>query len=61
MSSRLSSLTTAGSYTLGADCTLTMNFDVGFTFRGTVVAGGDEILFVETDAGTAAGVRARKM
>jgi hypothetical protein len=49
-----------GTYTVAPDCTLAMTFDVGFTFAGVVVDGGREILFVETDPGTALIVTARR-
>lgn len=50
-----------GSYAVNDDCTFTMKFDVGFTFRAVIVDGGREILFVETDPGTALTVKARRI
>jgi len=40
---------------LGAD-----DVDIGFNFSGTVVDGGREIVFVETDPGTTLIVKARR-
>ena len=37
-----------------------MKFDVGFNFSGTIVDGGREIVFVETDPGTTLLVKARR-
>jgi hypothetical protein len=53
-------LALSGSFSVGADCAVQMSFDVGFNFSGTVVDGGREIVFVETDPGTALVVRARR-
>jgi hypothetical protein len=53
-------LALAGSFTVAQDCAVTMKFDVGFNFAGTVVDGGREILFVETDPGTSLTVKARR-
>jgi hypothetical protein len=50
-----------GTYHLDADCSIRMIFDVGFHFAGTVVRGGDQILFLETDPGTSIVVKARRM
>jgi hypothetical protein len=50
-----------GTSMVSADCTLTMSFDIGFTFTGVIVHGGREILFVETDPGTAIVVDARRL
>jgi hypothetical protein len=41
-----------GTYKVNGDCTLTMSFAVGFTFRAIIVDGGKEIRFIETDPGT---------
>jgi hypothetical protein len=38
-----------------------MAFDVGFTFGATIVDGGDEVVFVETDPGTTLIVRATRL
>jgi hypothetical protein len=53
-------LALTGSFTVAQDCALNMKFDVGFNFAGTVVDGGREILFVETDPGTSLTVKARR-
>jgi hypothetical protein len=53
-------LTLTGSYAFTDGCSFRMTFDVGFTFTGTVVDGGDELLFVETDPGTTLTVRAAR-
>lgn len=53
-------LALAGSFGVDADCAVQMVFDVGFVFAGTVVDGGREIVFVETDPGTTLLVRARR-
>ena len=50
----------SGRFTVDAGCAVQMNFDVGFNFAGTVVDGGREIVFVETDPGTTLLVRARR-
>lgn len=54
-------LSLKGSYTVDWDCTLKMYFEVGFTFSGAIVDGGDEINLIETDPGTTLLVKARKM
>jgi len=46
---------------MNSDCTFGMIFDVGFTFDAVIVNGGKEILFVETDPGTALIVKAKKI
>jgi hypothetical protein len=50
----------AGTYSVEADCTVQMKFDAGFNFSGTVIDGGQEIVFVETDPGTTLIVKARR-
>lgn len=50
----------AGSFSVDANCAVQMKFDVGFNFVGTLVDGGREILFVETDPGTTLIVKARR-
>ncbi len=50
----------SGAFSVGADCAVQMKFDVGFTFAGTAVDAGDEILFVQTDPGTTLIVKARR-
>lgn len=54
-------LTLTGSYVVNPDCTLTMSFAVGFTFRAVIVDGGKEIQFIETDPGTTFIVVAKRM
>jgi hypothetical protein len=54
-------LVLAGTYTVAADCTLDMAFDVGFTFTGVVVDRGREFVLVETDPGTALVVTAKRL
>lgn len=49
-----------GTFSVGADCSVQMKFDVGFHFSGTIVDGGREIVFVETDPGTTLLVKARR-
>ncbi len=49
-----------GTFTVGSDCSVRMQFDVGFDFSGTLVDGGREIVFVETDPGTTLLVKARR-
>jgi hypothetical protein len=41
-----------GSYTMGANCTAELTFDVGFHFSATIV-NNSETVFIETDPGTA--------
>jgi hypothetical protein len=53
-------LALAGRFSVDADCAVSMHFDAGFNFVGTVVDGGREILFVETDPGTSLTVKARR-
>jgi hypothetical protein len=53
-------LALAGTFAVGKDCSVSMKFDAGFNFAGTVVDGGREILFVETDPGTTLTVKARR-
>jgi len=43
-----------------SDCTLTLDFDIGFYFVGTI-RDRNEIFFIETDPGTALSVRARRI
>lgn len=50
-----------GSFAFTTGCNFAMAFDVGFRFIGTVVDGGDEALFLETDPGTTFVVRAKRM
>jgi hypothetical protein len=54
-------LALTGSYTVNDDCTLTLSFVVGFTFRAIIVDGGKEIRFIETDPGTTFIVVAKKI
>ncbi|MFO1372741.1 MAG: hypothetical protein U1F42_10235 [Candidatus Competibacteraceae bacterium] len=54
-------LALTGTYTLDSNCTFSMAFDVGFTFKAMIVNSGKEILFVETDPGTALIVKAKKI
>lgn len=54
-------LALTGVYSMNSDCTFGMIFDVGFTFDAVIVNGGKEILFVETDPGTALIVKAKKI
>jgi hypothetical protein len=54
-------LTLTGRYTFTDACAFRLAFDVGFTFSATIVDGGDEIVFVETDPGTTITVRARRL
>ena len=55
-------LNLTGSYTFTQDCNFQMTFDVvGFHFNGTVVNGGKEVIFLETDPGTTFVVNAKKM
>lgn len=54
-------LALTGTYSMNPDCTFSMAFDVGFTFEAAIVNGGKEILFVETDPGTALIVKAKKI
>jgi hypothetical protein len=53
-------LTLTGTYTFTSRCSFRMAFDVGFTFNGTIVEGGKELLFIETDPGTTLTVRAKR-
>jgi hypothetical protein len=50
-----------GSYKVNSDCTLTLSFAVGLTFRAIIVDGGKEIRFIETDPGTALTVVAKRI
>jgi hypothetical protein len=51
-----------GSYSFTNDCNFQMIFDVvGFHFNGTVVNGGKEVSFLETDPGTTFVVKAKRM
>jgi hypothetical protein len=54
-------LVLTGTYSVAADCTLDMAFDVGFTFTGAVVDGGRALVLVETDPGTALIVTAKRL
>jgi hypothetical protein len=54
-------LNLAGRYAFTDGCNFEMRFDVGFTFLGTLVDGGSEVLFLETDPGTTFVVRAKRM
>lgn len=54
-------LTLTGNYSVTADCSISMQFDVGFNFSGSIVDGGREVRFVETDPGTALLVTAKRM
>jgi hypothetical protein len=57
-----SPLSLTGTYAFTQDCNFQMTFDVvGFHFNGTVVNGGKELNFLETDAGTTFLVDAKKM
>ena len=51
-----------GSYFFTNDCNFQMIFDVvGFHFNGTVVNGGKEVSFLETDPGTTFVVKAKRI
>ena len=54
-------LALTGVYSMKGNCTFGMRFDVGFTFDAVIVNNGKEILFVETDPGTALIVRAIRL
>lgn len=54
-------LTLTGSYQVDRDCGIEMQFDAGFTFSGSIVDGGRELRFVETDPGTALVVSAKRI
>ena len=54
-------LALTGTYSVNADCTFKMTFEVGFTFSAVIVNGGNEVLFVETDPGTTLIVKAVRM
>jgi hypothetical protein len=54
-------LTLTGRYTFTEACAFRLSFDVGFTFTATIVDGGDEMLFIETDPGTTLIVRAKRL
>jgi hypothetical protein len=54
-------LSLTGSYAFTDGCNFRMRFAVGFNFLGTIVDGGNEVLFLETDPGTTFVVRARRM
>jgi hypothetical protein len=53
-------LALTGTYAFNDGCGLQMSFDVGFSFNGTIVDGGREIVFIETDPGTTLLVRAQR-
>jgi hypothetical protein len=48
----------AGAYTVQADCSVDMKFDVGFNFHGGAAGQGETVQLVQTDPGTAILVRA---
>lgn len=50
-----------GQYEVQRDCTIAMQFDVGFNFSGAITNGGKEIGFVETDPGTTLLVKAKRL
>jgi hypothetical protein len=50
----------SGSFWVDSGCSVGMKFDAGFNFSGTVVDGGREVVFVETDPGTTPIVKARR-
>lgn len=54
-------LSLSGSYAFTQGCNFTMSFNVGFHFNGTVVSGGNQVLFLETDPGTTFVVTAKRM
>lgn len=54
-------LTLTGTYSFTDRCSFRMAFDVGFTFNATIVDGGEEVLFIETDPGTTLTVRAKRL
>ena len=54
-------LTLTGTYNFTDRCSFRMVFDVGFTFNATIVEGGEELLFIETDPGTTLTVRAKRL
>jgi hypothetical protein len=54
-------LALTGTYKVNADCTVTLSFAVGFTFRAIIVDGGKEIRFIETDPGTTFIVTAKRI
>lgn len=55
-------LNLTGSYFFTQDCNFQMTFNVvGFHFNGTVVNGGKEVTFLETDPGTTFVVQAKRM
>jgi hypothetical protein len=54
-------LVLTGSYSFTDRCSFRMAFDVGFTFNATIVEGGEELLFIETDPGTTLTVRAKRL
>jgi hypothetical protein len=54
-------LALTGTYTFVDRCSFRMAFDVGFTFSATIVDGGEEVLFIETDPGTTLTVRAKRL
>lgn len=54
-------LALGGKYEVDRDCSITMDFDVGFHFSGVVSNGGKDIGFVETDPGTTLLVKAKRM
>ncbi|MFL6448457.1 MAG: hypothetical protein ACJ746_12305 [Bryobacteraceae bacterium] len=49
-----------GSFTVSSDCIAQLTFDVGFHFTASIV-NRDEVLFVETDPGTAVSVIAKRL
>lgn len=54
-------LNLTGTYTFTQNCNFQMVFNVGFHFNGTVINGGKEVVFLETDPGTTFVVRAKKI
>lgn len=50
-----------GTYTLSRTCALTMTADIGLTFTGKVLDGGEAIAVVETDPGATVLVRTRSV
>lgn len=54
-------LALGGKYEVGRDCSITMDFEVGFHCTGVISNGGKDIGFVETDPGTTLLVKAKRM
>ncbi|MFZ1494430.1 MAG: hypothetical protein WAU60_13595 [Candidatus Competibacter denitrificans] len=50
-----------GVYSMKENCAFDMHFEVGFTFDAMIVNNGKEILFIETDPGTALIVKATRL